>query len=57
MKVQITELDRKSFIQGVYYPYIQSVKHLEKDEEKDPSMYESEQLNTLTSFYGIRPQL
>ena len=29
MKVQITELDRKSFIQGVYNPYIQSVKHLE----------------------------
>ena len=29
MKVQITELDRKSFIQGVYNPYIQSVKYLE----------------------------
>ena len=29
MKVQITELDRKSFIQGVYNPCIQSVKHLE----------------------------
>ena len=29
MKVQITELDRKSFIQGFYNPYIQGVKHLE----------------------------
>ena len=29
MKVQITELDRKSFIQGVYNHYIRSVKDLE----------------------------
>ena len=73
LKVQITESDRKFFIQRVYNPYIQSVidqtsrmpssdvflafsifnpLNLPK-EEKDLSMYGSEKLNVLTSFYGM----
>ena len=74
LEIQITESDSKSFIQGVYNPYIQSViDHITSrmqssdvfsafsifnplclpNEEKDLSMYGSEQLNILTSFYGM----